>query len=574
MSAATSLPGAAPRIALLCSFNLDLAAKPIVRALAKVGLHSEVYLSGYGQWQSDILNAESGLYVFQPSFTVLFLDAEDVLPSLAEGGGLPTFAGAEAKGLSSWATTHAMIQTLLAKFQGSVMCHTLVAPPVSPLGLLEGNSGYSHSAAIAVFNRALLEFASKEARIIVFDYESLVLEQGYYRFYDRRLWHLGRMRLSHSAISLLAEAYARYFSAQYTPRKKCLVLDLDNTLWGGVLGEDGQGGIQIGHSGLGLAFREFQLAILALYHRGIILAIASKNSESDALSALREHPDMVLRPEHFATAEIHWNDKPESLRRIAEKLNIGRDSLVFWDDSPMERGMVKSQLPEVLVPDVPADPSEYALFLQRMTCFDVVRLTEEDRHRGQMYKEQAERDSFLSQSAPQSLEDYYASLGMVLQIEPATEQSIARIAQLTQKTNQLNLTTKRYTEADIRAKSNDSSHKVYGLSLHDRFGDLGLIGAAILEEHPSHVELDTFLMSCRALGRRVEESFASFLANVAARSNKPLLGEFLPTKKNAPMKDLLTRNGWLLESREEASMHHKVAIVALTIPSWIKIVVP
>ena len=573
-------PTTAPlRIAILCSFNLDLIQRPLQKAVAATGLSAELYLSGYGQWQSDVLNPDSKLHQFAPSITFLFLDAEDELPSLTPDGALPALEGAEARGRAAWSRAEGAIATLLSRHPGPVVCHTLVPPPRGALGLLEGNAGYSHAEAIGTFNTALRALASRDPRVQVFNYDALVLTHGHARWHDSRVWHLGRMRLASPSLPLLAAAWARHLAALVTPRRKCLVLDLDNTLWGGVLGEDGPGGIQLGHSGIGLAYRELQMAVLSLSSRGVLLAAASKNNLDDVLPVLRDHPDMVLRPEHFACLEIHWQDKPESLRRIADKLNIGRDSLVFWDDNPLERGMVKSQLPEVLVPDVPDDPSEYAQFLRDLACFDILTLTKEDRTRGQMYREQVERDTFLAQGPPRSLDDYYASLEMVATIEPATDTSIPRIAQLTQRTNQLNLTTRRYTEADIRAFANDPSCRVYGLSLRDRFGDLGLIGAAVLRERPAEWELDTFLMSCRALGRRVEETFASHLAEVAAQTGKPLRGVFLPTKKNAPMRELLEQTGWLADpagappERPGERESRPVVVTALPRPSFLRVIV-
>ena len=312
------------------------------------------------------------------------------------------------------------------------------------------------------------------------------------------------------------------------------------------------------------------MAVLSLYRRGVILAIASKNNVADAMEALQSHPDMVLRPEHFAAMEIHWNEKSESVKRIAERLNIGIDSLVFWDDNPMERGMVKSQVPDVLVPEVPVDPSEHAAFLRGLGCFDTLTLTAEDQARGRMYREQAERDSFFEQTTKatgeQTLDAYYASLEMVVHIEAAQSMAIPRIAQLTQRTNQFNLTTRRYTDAEIRAKVDDPEWRVYTLSLRDRFGDQGLIGAAILRAGSPVWDLDTFLMSCRALGRRVEETFASFLVGVAAAEGKPLHGTFIPTKKNAPIRELLDRHHWLLDEQ-------RVELTQLPIPSWLQLVV-
>jgi FkbH-like protein len=386
------------------------------------------------------------------------------------------------------------------------------------------------------------------------------------------------MRLANAALTFLAQRYARYLAALYTPRRKCLVLDLDNTLWGGVIGEDGLGGIELGHSGIGLAYREFQMAILALHQRGVILAIASKNNRDDALAAIKAHPDMILRPEHFAALEIHWQDKAQSIVRISERLNIGLDSLVFWDDNPVERGIVRDQIPDVLVPDVPSDPSEYVRCLVDLPCFDTLTLTAEDQRRGQMYREQAERDSFLGETVQgvngSELDAYYASLEMVVDISAANDVSIPRIAQLTQRTNQFNLTTRRYSEADVRALSRDHAWRVYTLSLRDRFGDLGLVGAAMVHTQPDAWELDTFLMSCRALGRRVEEAFAAFLVRAAMTDGKPLQGVFVPTKKTAPIQEMLERHGWLREEIPGGEHQLRVKIAPLDIPSWLRVRLP
>lgn len=557
------------RLAILCSFNLDLIARPLAKAVAGVGLEAELYLSGYGQWAAEALDPGSALARFAPTAAVLFLDAEDVLPSLTEAGSLSPLGEARARGAAAFLGAEATIRALLGRTTGPVLCHLLVAPPRTAVGLLEGG-GYSHTAAIDAFNAALRDFSATEPRLSLVPYDALVGEHGWARWHDRRMWHVGRMRLAAGSYPLLAALYARCLGALLTPRRKCLVLDLDNTLWGGVLGEDGLGGIQLGHSGVGLAFREFQMAILALSRRGILLAAASKNNLADAVEALRDHPDMVLRPEHFACLEINWSDKPESLRRVAQRLNIGLDSLVFWDDSPLERGMVGSQLPEVLVPEVPADPSDYAAFLLAMPCFDVLRLTAEDQARGQMYREQVARDAFLDAAAPTTLDSYFASLEMVVAFEAATPASIPRIAQLTQRTNQLNLTTRRYTEAEVAAWAGDPTSRVLGLSLRDRFGDLGLVGAAMMRERALDWELDTFLMSCRALGRRVEEAFAAHLASLAGETGKPLRGVFVPTRKNQPTREFLERHGLLAPGPAEAQ---PIEVTGVGTPPWLRVVV-
>ncbi len=297
------------------------------------------------------------------------------------------------------------------------------------------------------------------------DYVGFVTEQGRAKLLDDRLWHIGRMRLGRGGMTELAKLYRRYLAALMLPRRKVLVLDLDNTLWGGVLGEDGIDGIAIGREGIGLAFREFQLAILALAQRGVVLAIASKNNSGDVMEVLNNHPEMVLRQKDFACAEIHWNPKSDSLPRIAQQLNLGMDSFVFWDDEPREREIVRSQHPSVLVPEIPADPSDYARALLDLDCFDVLNLTAEDRQRGELYRQDADRQQWLSAASPADLCEFYRSLNMIVSIAVPDTYSVPRFAQLTQRTNQFNFTTRRYSEGDIRAMLADASHSLYTISL-------------------------------------------------------------------------------------------------------------
>jgi FkbH-like protein len=377
------------------------------------------------------------------------------------------------------------------------------------------------------------------------------------------------MRLGRAGLEHLAALYVRYVSALSTPRRKCLVLDLDNTLWGGVLGEEGVEGIAIGHEGLGLAFREFQLAILALAQRGILLAIASKNNQDDVFEVLDKHPEMVLRRKDFACHEIHWNPKSESLPRIAEQLNLGLESFVFWDDEPREREIVRTQHPAVLVPDVPADPSSFAQALLNLECFDVLSLTDEDRRRGELYRQDAGRQQWLARAAPSNLEEFYHSLEMAVSIECPNGYGIPRFAQLTQRTNQFNFTTRRYTESEIRAKLADNSWSLHTLSLEDRFGALGVVGAAIVKQQTRNWQLDTFLMSCRALGRGAEEAFLATLANEARNAGAVFSGEFIPTKKNEPARQFLARLGISVQSGDDSAFHFEIDPAKIAFPSWI-----
>jgi len=567
------------RVAILCSFNLDLIENELVRQAKSVGIQADIYLSGYGQWESDAINPQSRLHKFQPEVVFLFLETADLLPALTPGNMIWELKKAEAAGRAVWERAWRVIQELYSRLPRSaiIIVHSLVSTPFNPLGLLESNSGFSYRVAANIFNDNLRTAARKQRRLIVLDYERVVSLQGWDKLYDSRLWYVGRMRLGQSGVVAVAHEYIRYLAAIYTPRRKCLVVDLDNTLWGGVIGEDGISGIEIGHQGIGLAYREFQMAILALSQRGIILAAASKNNPGDVTEVFARHPDMVLRQDSFACMEINWGQKTEALKRIAKRLNIGLDSLVFWDDNPLERNLVRTQLPQVLVPDVPQDVSLWPRFLLGLECFDELSLTDEDRRRGEMYRQQIERENYLVKVAEagsdsSKLEDYLHSLEIVAVIRPADELSIPRIAQLTQRTNQFNLTTRRYSEGDIRNMVQDPAFKVFSLAVRDRFGNLGIVGAAIVKTMTDVWTINTFLMSCRALGRRVEDALLFYLVSEAGSAKAKLVGEFIPTAKNQPAREFLERIGVNLTAADDGTFRFNVKPKIVKLPQWISLI--
>ena len=568
------------RAAILCSFNLDLITQELVRKSAAKEIKIEAYLSSYGQWETDVFNPNSKLYGFAPEVVILFLEMTDLLPPLSSDDMLFRADDSRRVGEAAWQRVENLVTQLRSHLppQSVILIHTLVPTTLGRLGTLEGNDGYSYQAAAEVFNASLRLAAEHKLGLFVYDQVGFVSKHGWHQLVDPRLWHLGRMRLSRNGLNLLAEEYARYLAAIFCPRRKCLVLDLDNTLWGGVIGEDDLTGIQIGHQGLGLAHREFQMAALALWQRGIILAISSKNNPPDALDVLDKHPDMVLRQHHFACMEIGWNPKPNGLRNIARRLNIGLDSLVFWDDSPVERDLVRSQVPEILVPEIPSDVSGWVESLLDLDCFDVLSLTEEDRRRGELYRQQIQRDTYLVDSEPHAsdktqsdYEGFLRSLAIVVSIQPASEVMISRLAQLTQRTNQFNFTTRRYGEQELRGRVEDPRFRVFGLSAQDRFGDLGLVGAAILEVTESIWSIDTFLMSCRALGRGIEDAFLEFLASEARSADAELTGEFVPTAKNAPAHEFLTQKLLLVESHETSRLPFRLDTDAIQTPGWVRV---
>jgi FkbH-like protein len=356
---------------------------------------------------------------------------------------------------------------------------------------------------------------------------------------------------------------------------KALVVDLDNTLWGGVIGEDGMTGIKLGPEYPGAAYQALQRAMLDLTRKGILLAISSKNNPEDAMEALQSHPGMLLRPKDFAAIKISWNDKAQSLREIAQELNIGTDSLAFLDDNPFEREQVRASLPEVAVIDLPDDPMQYAATLRDLPAFERLTLSSEDQQRSAMYAEQKQRSQ--AEQGFQSKEDFYRFLQQEAEISQVTPATLARIAQLTQKTNQFNLTTRRYSEQEISQLATNGRCQVLSIRVRDRFGDHGLVGVTIVRDQDAVCEIDTFLLSCRVIGRTVETALLSYVAeSAAARGRRKLIGQFIPTKKNSPAREFYSQHGFILDSQnsEGTIWTFDLRERRIACPDWVKLTIP
>jgi FkbH-like protein len=349
-------------------------------------------------------------------------------------------------------------------------------------------------------------------------------------------------------------------------------VDLDHTLWGGVIGEDGMAGIQLGPEYPGAAYQELQRALLDLTRRGILLAVCSKNNPADAMEALENHPGMLLRPRDFAAMRINWNEKAQNLREIAAELNIGADSVAFLDDNPVERHEIREQLPETIVIELPRDAMRFAGTVRDCPYFERLTLSEEDRQRGEYYAAQRERAELERSVA--SKEDFYRWLEQVAEIAPVNPATLARVAQLTQKTNQFNLTTRRYTEQQIAEMAERAGWRVWSLRVSDRYADNGLVGVAIARVEGEVCEIDTFLLSCRVIGRTVETALLARLAQDArARGATRLEGWFLPTRKNAPAKDFYRDHGFEVAAQNDGGVLWRLDLTReqLRTPEWIRV---
>jgi FkbH-like protein len=362
--------------------------------------------------------------------------------------------------------------------------------------------------------------------------------------FDSKLYIHADIIFSLDFLALLAHNTAQVIGAIQGNFKKCVILDLDNTLWGGVIGDDGIENIQVGDLGLGKAFTALQSWLLSLKNRGIILAVSSKNTESIAKEVFEKHPNMTLRLEDFSVFAANWETKVDNIMFIQSVLNIGFDSMVFLDDNPFERGIVKQNIPGITVPDLPEDPAGYVPYLQSLNLFETASFSEEDTKRTKQYQEEAGR--MVLQKTFANEDEFLSSLNMVAIIEPVNNFTRPRVAQLTQRSNQFNLRTVRYTDEDLKRMMMDPSYLSFTVSLSDTYGDYGLISAVFLEiKSEEALFIDTWIMSCRVLKRGVECLLLNEIVSHAANAGFHFIdAEYIPTPKNGLVKDHYTTLGF------------------------------
>ena len=402
--------------------------------------------------------------------------------------------------------------------------------------------------AISDFNRSVLSLSEDHSDVKVLNPSEFFGKYGRDSLIDWKFYFLSQMVINPRLGNEFRTWFVKSLEKVSLKRKKCLVLDLDNTLWGGVLGEDGVEGIKMAGDYPGKAFHYFQEGLVQLYHSGVILAVCSKNNESDVMEVWERNPFMTLRKEHIAAWRINWRNKADNIRELSEELNIGLDSFVFLDDSPAERELIRQLLPVVVTPDFPVKPYEIPSFFKSLVedYFSVYSLTDEDRNKTELYKanskRMAERQKFSD------LSSFIQSLGIIIRIIPSDDFNVIRISQMCQKTNQFNLTTKRYTVSDIKAKSAAGS-LIYCISVSDRFGDNGITGAIIVDKDGNHAFIDTLLLSCRILGKGIESAFLrSVLRHLKESGIERIRSVYIPTSKNVQTADFYEREGFSLVS--------------------------
>lgn len=500
----------------------------------------EIYEADYNQIDLQVFNPDSDCYRFNPQFAIVFNSYHKLFNK---------FCGLDfekRKDFADYYLQHSeeIYRMITEKTGAKVIFLNLFEYNDMIFGNFSNKLNTSFIYQIKKINLGLMDLGSKLKNMFILDLNFLQSFNGFKTTFDSRLYINSDVAFSLDFLPLVVKNLSDIILSILGVFKKCVILDLDNTLWGGVIGDDGLDKIQLGSLGVGKAFSEFQLWLKQLKERGIILAICSKNEEDIAKEPFEKHPEMILRLEDISIFVANWNNKVDNLKYIQNVLNVGFDSMVFIDDNPIERELVKSYIPEISVPELPEDPSDYLYYLQSLNLFETASFSGEDAYRTKLYREEASRK--VDEISFKNYEEFLRSLNMRCEVKPFDEFNSPRVAQLTQRSNQFNLRTVRYTEAEILNISKSTEHLTFAFSLSDKYGDYGLVSIIILEINDTTLFIDSFIMSCRVLKRTLENFILNHLHEAAIKLEaKRIVGEYIPTKKNVIVKNLYDELGFI-----------------------------
>ena len=533
------------RVAWLGNHTIEPVVRTVTAFSSAYGVALDAYIAPYDQHFQEMLDGNSGTLASKPNLIVLWLSLRSMSPTLAEGcvrlGKAEIQAEIERieEVLSSW------VDLAKQRSGAHVFICNFPRPPGLRFGIADTSSDTGEQYFYGELNRWMSDAFMDDPQVTVVDISHAVSRAGSEKSWNPRMYHLAKIEWDGPAVRYIADLLSRCCRALVRPAHKCIVVDLDNTLWGGVLGEEGVDGVRVGQGDpASEAFAAFQRSLLDMKARGIILAICSKNNFSDVEELFTSRPDMPLRLEDFATHRINWEPKNLNVEAIAKELNIGTDSLVFIDDNPAECELIRQMLPDVKTVHLPRDPATYAELLYSMCEFDKIKLTDEDKQKTQQYIDNHARQS--QRQAATDLKSYLESLGTRVTIQAAVAENLPRIHQLFTKTNQFNVTTIRYSAAELKEMIDAEDCTLDFVKVEDNFGSLGIVGVYIVRAERDHAVVDSFVLSCRALGRGIESAICNQMKEQVFANEEIgfLTARFVPTAKNMPASEFFDAQGF------------------------------
>lgn len=497
------------------------------------GLNVEIWEADYNRIDNEVFSTDSTLYAFNPDVVIIFKATHQLLNAFSKR------TPEARKQMASDEKAHllAIHKAVTDRCSAKVILYNFYELDDAVFGSFANKTEESFLYQVRQLNFTLMQAAAGIPSLFICDMASIHNSAGQAAFFQPSLYINADMVLSVDILPAVAARTTALIGAMYGKLFKCIVLDLDNTLWGGIIGEDGLAHIQTGHLGIGKAFTQFQLWLKMLKERGIILTVCSKNELATAREPFEKHPDMVLTLDDFAVFTANWNNKAENIKNIATSLNIGTDAMVFIDDNPFERELVRKLIPDICVPELPSDPADYLVYLRSLNLFETVSFTGEDTARTELYKAEAQRTAL--KDVAMSEDDFLNSLNMTALTESFNAFNIPRVAQLSQRSNQFNLRTVRYTEDDLKRIANEPDYATFAFTLKDNFGDNGLIGVVVLKkEDDATLFIESWFMSCRVLKRTMENFTLNTIAAYAKENGYTTLkGAYIPTPKNQIVKE-------------------------------------
>jgi FkbH-like protein len=524
------------RLATLSNGTTDFMIPAMAVSALRHGIAVQVANVPFGMVAQQAFDPNSELYRGNPDVVLLALDHR----------GLPLQDSADA----ALAYVKDLCRAITETCDALIIVQTLAPVPEPLFGNFDSLYDASTKARIEAFNAGLVRLVAGGPQVLL-DAATIAATVGLDTWHDPVQWYLAKLPFAQTCLPLYADYVGRLLGAARGKSRRCLILDLDNTLWDGVIGDDGLDGIVLGQGDpAGEAFLAVQRMALALRDRGVILAVCSKNNDEVARQPFRDHPEMLLKEEQITVFQANWEDKASNIEAIAANLNLGLESLVFLDDNPAERAQVRAALPDVAVPEIPADPALYPRILAAAGYFDAITFSSEDSDRVAQYQANAKRQEVLVKA--RDLGDYLCSLNMVLTVKPFDSVARPRITQLINKSNQFNLTTRRYSEQQVAAFETNADIHTFQARLEDSFGDNGMISVVICRANDEVWEIDTWLMSCRVLGRRVEEALLNTIVKSAEKEGAKFLhGLYCPTPRNELVKDHFKKLGFEFAERKD-----------------------